>query len=72
MYRSTVLQLTCEKCQKTFKTRNGWRYHTSHNVCDVEEEEEEEEEAKVDNVSCSCRTCFGLLCFAPLLPSKTV
>ena len=29
------LQRTCEKCQKTFGTRAGWRYHTSHNVCET-------------------------------------
>ena len=41
-----MLQLTCEKCQKTFGSKAGWKYHTTHNVCEnkpAEEEDEEEE-----------------------------
>lgn len=26
-------QRTCEKCQKTFGSLGGWKYHTSNNVC---------------------------------------
>lgn len=52
-------QLTCEKCQKTFGSLGGWRYHTSHNVCEAkpteisaeaEEEEEEEPQANENKV----------------------
>lgn len=39
-------QLTCEKCQKTFATRPGWKYHTSHSVCDAKPSEPSTEEEK--------------------------
>ncbi|CAM9138237.1 unnamed protein product, partial [Scytosiphon promiscuus] len=34
---------TCEKCQKTFGSRTGWKYHTQKGVCDAKPSAEEEE-----------------------------
>ena len=33
-------QLTCEKCQKTFSSLGGWKYHTSRSVCDAKPDDE--------------------------------
>ena len=38
-------QLTCEKCQKTFGSVGGWRYHTTHSVCDAKPADQSSEEA---------------------------